>query len=150
MSRKPRPEDFPERAPSLFRRLACVVYDALLVLALLLVATFPFSVMTQGVPAEVSRLLLQAYVLLLTGGYFAVFWRKGQTLPMKTWRFELVSAAGGRASWGQVWLRYLLAVVNIVLLGVGWWSALFRADGQFLQDRLAGTRLVTRAPAKGG
>jgi uncharacterized RDD family membrane protein YckC len=128
--------------PSVARRLLCVLYDGLLVSALLLVATFPFVALTQRLDPVLVRHLLQAYLFLVTGGYFTVFWRKGQTLAMKTWKLRLDSAAGGRPSRGQVWMRYLLACANLVVLGLGWWSALFRPDRQFLQDRLAGTRLV--------
>jgi uncharacterized RDD family membrane protein YckC len=128
--------------PSLGRRLLCVLYDGLLVSALLLVATFPFVALTQGLDPSLARHLLQAYLLLVTGAYFTLFWRKGQTLAMKTWKLRLESTTGGHPSWGQAWMRYLLACASLALLGLGWWGALFRADGQFLQDRLAGTRLV--------
>lgn len=129
--------------PSVVRRLLCVLYDGLLLGAVLLVATFPFVALTQRLEPTLARHLLQAYLFLVAGGYFAVFWRKGQTLAMKTWRFRLETDTGGRPGWGQAGLRYLLAWANIALLGVGWWAAWFRADRQFLQDRLAGTRLVT-------
>lgn len=129
--------------PSVGRRLLCVLYDGLLLSAVLLVATFPFVALTRTLEPGLARHLLQAYLFLVAGAYFAVFWRKGQTLAMKTWKFRLETDAGGRPGWGRAWLRYLLAWVNLALLGVGWWSAWFRPDRQFLQDRLAGTRLVT-------
>jgi uncharacterized RDD family membrane protein YckC len=132
-------------SPSLAKRLACVLYDGLLLSALLLAATFPFVALTQGLEPSLARHLLQAYLFLVTGGYFTVFWRKGQTLAMKTWKLRLETATGDQPSWGQVWMRYLLACANLPMLGAGWWAALFRADRQFLQDHLAGTRLVKTA-----
>jgi hypothetical protein len=36
----------------------------------------------------------------------------------------------------------MLAIASIALGGGGYWWALFDRDGQFLHDRLAGTRLV--------
>lgn len=128
--------------PSLGRRLSCVLYDGLLLGAVLLVATFPFVGLTQGLDPAVARRLLQAYLFLVAGLYFTVFWRKGQTLAMKTWKLRLETDQGERPGWGRVWVRYLLAWANLMLLGLGWWMAFFREDRQFLQDRLAGTRLV--------
>lgn len=119
-----------------------MLYDGLLLAAVLLVATFPFVALTRNLDPSLARHLLQAYVFLVAGIYFTVFWRKGQTLAMKTWKLRLDGEAGGRPGWGRLWLRYGLAWANLALLGLGWWAALFRADRQFLQDRLAGTRLV--------
>lgn len=85
--------------------------------------------------------LLRGYLIVVAGIYLTLFWRKGQTLAMKTWDIHLTSANGDAPSREQVWLRYLLACLNLTLLGIGWWSALIRNDRQFLQDRLAGTRL---------
>ena len=126
--------------PSVGRRLMCSLYDGLLLVALLLVATFPFVALTQKLEPDWAR---QTYLFLVTGCYFTLFWRKGQTLAMKTWRLRLETTTGEQPGWGHLWLRYLLAWANLAVLGLGWWAAWFRFDRQFLQDRLAGTRLVS-------
>ena len=130
-------------SPSLGKRLLCVLYDGLLLGAVLLVATFPFVALTQGLEPVVARHLLQAYLFLVAGFYFTVFWHKGQTLAMKTWKLRMETDFGEPPGWGRAWLRYVLAWANLLLLGVGWWAALFSTDRQFLQDRMSGTRLVT-------
>ena len=129
-------------APSLGRRLACVLYEAFLIGAVLLVAAFPFVPLVQAIAPAIAREILQIYLLVVAGGYFTLFWHKGQTLAMKTWGIRIESVAGGAPGWGQAWLRYLLACLNLLLFGTGWWAALFTGDRQFLQDRLAGTRLT--------
>lgn len=128
-------------APSLRRRLACNLYETLLLLAVLFVAVFPIAALTGKLPPETGIAVLRLYLFLIAGIYFATFWRKGQTLAMKTWRIRLVAATGGVPSRTQVWLRYSLACLNLALLGIGWWTALWRQDRQFLQDHIAGTRL---------
>lgn len=128
--------------PHLGKRLACVVYEALLLAAVLLVAAFPFVPLLQAFAPAFIREGVQIYVLLIAGGYFTWFWRHGQTLAMKTWRIRIESASGGLPNHRQAWLRYLLCCLNLALLGLGWWSAFFSSDGQFLHDRLAGTRLL--------
>ncbi len=133
--------------PSLFRRFACMFYEGLLLLAVLFVASFPLIAFTQHLPPSLARALLQIHLFLIGGFYFTLFWRKGQTLAMKTWGIRMESAQGTPITLGQAWLRYLLAWTNLALLGVGWWSSLFTPGRQFLQDRLAGTRLVLTANA---
>ncbi len=126
--------------PSLPRRFACLVYEAMLLAAVLFVASIPFVALTLSLPPTLFRLLVWAYWLLVAGGYFTLFWRHGQTLAMKTWHIRLESAAGGRPSTRQVVKRYLLACL---LFPISWGWAIFAADRQYLHDRLAGTRLVS-------
>ena len=133
-------------APSLGRRLICNLYESLLLLAVVLVAAFPVAALTQYLSPEIGVLLLRVYLVGIAGLYFVAFWRKGQTLAMKTWHIRLVSVNGEAPCLARLWLRYLLACANLMLLGIGWWAAVLRHDGQFLQDHFAGTRLL-RDPA---
>jgi uncharacterized RDD family membrane protein YckC len=128
--------------PSLRRRLACNLYESLLLIAVLFVAAFPLAAIVPLLSHATGVTLLRVYLFIVAGIYFTLFWRKGQTLAMKTWGIHLVSNSGGPPSTAQLWLRYLLACLNLALLGIGWWTALFRIDHQFLQDRFAGTRLI--------
>ena len=66
---------------------------------------------------------------------------------MKTWRIRLVTVDGSPLSLKQAALRFVLALLGLLLVGVGFWWALFDRDRQFLHDRIAGTRLV-RVPRK--
>lgn len=128
---------------SLTRRLACLFYDALLLLAVLFVAGFLVVGLLPDVRAGLPRLLYQAWLLLVAGVYFTWSWRRGgQTLAMKTWRIRLVDQAGGVPGLGKAWLRYGLATLGLAAFGLGFLWALWDADRQFLHDRLAGTRLV--------
>ena len=130
--------------PSLPRRLACLLYEAMLLTAVLFIASFPFVAATQSLPPPLFRPLVWGYWLLLAGGYLTLFWRRGQTLAMKTWHIRLESASGLPPTSGQAAKRYLLACL---LFPISWAWALFAADRQFLHDRLAGTRLVNAAPS---
>ncbi len=128
--------------PSLGRRLACVLYESLLLLAVWFVAAFPLAPFLRSLDQEIAIPVTQFYLLTVAGLYFTLFWRRGQTLAMKTWGIRMEAAGGGSPSLHQAWLRFLLACLNLPLGGIGWWSAKFARDGQFLQDRWAGTRLV--------
>ena len=133
-------------APSLRRRLACNLYESLLLIAVLFVAALPFVAITLLLPPETGLVLreifLWIYLFFFAGFYFTLFWRKGQTLAMKTWGIRLTATHGGVPTTSQLWLRYLLACLNVAMLGIGWWTALLREDRQFPQDHHAGTRLI--------
>jgi uncharacterized RDD family membrane protein YckC len=131
------------RSPGLWRRLACAVYEALILAALVLVAGFPFLAFAGDATAGWRRHLLQAYVLLVTGAYFVGFWTHGgQTLAMKTWRIRLESHDGRAVTTPTAVRRYFFALAGLALAGAGFLWALLDRDRQFLHDRLARTRLV--------
>ena len=137
------------RAPGLGRRFASALYDVLMVAALVLVATFPFLAIFGDATSGWRRHVLQLWVLAVAGGYFIWFWTHGgQTLPMKTWKLRLVRGDGARISPWRALHRYLLAVLGLLALGLGFLWALVDRDRQFLHDRLAGTALVDAAPAQ--
>lgn len=125
--------------PGVLRRLAALVYDSLLLTAVLMVASFAFLRILGDATHPPLRYVFQVYLLLLCALYFIGFWLKGgQTLAMRTWRFKLLSASGEAVSPRQAILRFCLAPFGLLLF---WWAWLDR-DGSFLHDRLAGTRLV--------
>jgi uncharacterized RDD family membrane protein YckC len=130
--------------PGVARRLASALYDLLLTVALILVATFPWLAVFGDSTQGWRRHALQVWVLAVVGAYFVWFWtRGGQTLPMKTWRIRLVRAGDGGpvGPWRSVH-RFLLAVLGTIAAGLGFWWAFIDRDRQFLHDRLAGTALV--------
>ena len=131
------------RAPSIARRLAAALYDALLIVALLFVATYPFLAFFGDATHGWRRHALQAWIVLVVGFYFVWFWtRGGQTLPMKTWHIRLVREDGGVVNTGRSIHRFALAVIGTLALGFTFLWALLDRDRQFLHDRLAGTALV--------
>ena len=100
-------------APALVRRLASGLYELLVLVALVLPATFPFLAVFGDATHGWRRHVLQAWVLVVWGAYFTWFWtRGGQTLPMKTWNLRIVSGDGGPLSMSQAIHRYVLAVLG--------------------------------------
>lgn len=125
---------------SLRRRLACLLYELILLGAVLFLAGFAVSGFVQTPLEGGVRTLFQVYLCLVTGFYFTSFWaRGGQTLAMKTWHIRLVTADGQPLSFARAWGRYGLALAS---LGYGLLWAGFDHERQFLHDRLAGTRLI--------
>jgi len=134
--------------PSILTRLAAMVYELLLVTAVVFVASFIVLPFVGELKAAWQRHFFQLWILLVLFVYFAAFWlRSGQTLAMKTWRIRLVNRDGGRISLRQAAGRFILALLGLMLGGTGFFWALFDRDRQFLHDRLMGTRLI-RVPRK--
>lgn len=151
-------------APPLRRRLACWLYEGMLLFAVVFISGYLFSSLSQTKHALDNRHAHQAFVFVVLGIYFTWLWSKGQTLAMKTWRIRVVDAQGQPLSQGRALLRYLLSWLWFLpsLLGswlaglqggeigvvmVGWvlvWALLsrFQPQQQYIHDRLAGTRLV--------
>lgn len=122
-------------------RLASLLYETLLVFAVLAVLfAFPHVLVGVLLKKVATPGVLMAHVLLLLLLYFGWFWlHGGQTLAMRTWRIRVVAQDDSPLQLWQVILRYLLAWPCLIP-GILW--ALIDRDGQFLHDRLAGTRLV--------
>jgi uncharacterized RDD family membrane protein YckC len=126
--------------PGLPRRLASMVYEAVLLFAVGFFAAWLFFFASGGREATAgwTRHALQLFIGLVFAAYFLWSWlRGGQTLAMKTWRIRVVDVTPRKAL-----LRFVLAAVFVPTLISILWS-LFDRDRQFLHDRLTGTRLVS-------
>ncbi|HWK72092.1 MAG TPA: RDD family protein [Burkholderiaceae bacterium] len=153
--------------PSRWRRFACMMYEGVLLFGVVFLAGYLFDTLTQSRNALMLRHGRQAVLFIAIGVYFIMCWRKrGQTLPMKTWNIRLVYGDGAGPSAGRLFLRYLLLwpipllaalLVLAASRATGYSSTdlfivfapftlfiwtWFDRDGQFLHDRLLGTRLV--------
>jgi uncharacterized RDD family membrane protein YckC len=151
-------------APSLRRRMACWIYEGLLLFGVVFLAGYLFSTLSQTRHALDNRHGLQAFVFLVFAIYFTWFGHKGQTLAMKTWHIRLVDVNGLPLTQKRALLRYVLSWVwflpplaglapfqlsggETFVLTIGWvavWAVLsrFQTDKQFWHDVWAGTRLV--------
>jgi uncharacterized RDD family membrane protein YckC len=110
-----------------------------------------------------ARVLSAAATIALSAAYCVGLWSGGRrTLAMKTWRIAMATAGRAPVSLPRALLRYLAcwigpalsiaAFVALQPLGHGRWAlialaidyawALVDPDRRFLQDRVAGTRLV--------
>jgi len=154
--------------PGLWRRMACWLYEGMLLFGVVFLSGYLFSTLSQTRNAMDNRNALQAFIFVIFGIYFVWFWAKGQTLAMKTWNIRVVGKDGkaisqlralGRyvLSWLwflpsllAAWVFHLSGGESVVIL-LGWvvmWALLsrFHPQGQFWHDALAGTRLITSQP----
>ena len=129
-------------APGVLRRIASMVYESLLLAAVLFIAAFVY-IQFRNPRAPGGMIFFQLYLLLVISGYFLWFWTHGgRTLAMKTWRLRLVRADGGPVGAAQGVLRLAIAIVGVACFGIGILWAVWDPERQFLHDRIAGTRLI--------
>lgn len=157
----------------LSRRLAALLYEALVVVAIVLVASFAIAPLVSprtaaagqlAVPSIAGRLVSLVALFALGAAYFGYCWSDGRrTLPMKTWQLALVTREGAPlarrqalARYAAAWIAPALALAAYALLrphGLGalawpivalnWLAAFVDSERQFLHDRIAGTRVVS-------
>jgi len=128
-------------------RLLAATYEAVLLSALLLIATAAFLAVAGDSTGQPRHLLLQIYLLAVMGAYLVWSWSGGRrTLPMRTWRLRLVTRSGAPPSVRRALVRFLAALATLPPAGLGFLWGLFDPERQFLHDRIAGTRLVRDPP----
>ena len=127
---------------SLWRRLGAMIYDALLMLAILFAVTLPLVALRDGEPIESGNLL---YQVLLVGTAYVFFvgfwWRYGRTLGMQSWRIRIELPDGGEPSLSACSIRFVAAILSWLPLGLGFLWQLVDRESLSLHDRLSGTRL---------
>ncbi len=129
--------------PGFWRRILCMIYEFLLLIAVLFIAGFIFHLVYHDTDSPYFRPVFQLYLFSVAGIYLIWFWTHGgQTLAMQTWKIRVISTNGERISIWQAIARYFFAVTSISFFGCGIIWALFDREGQFLYDRLAGTKII--------
>ncbi|MCP5093091.1 MAG: RDD family protein, partial [Gammaproteobacteria bacterium] len=98
-----------------------MLYDALLIGALLFMATIPFIAVRGGEPVDAGENLLYRTVLAaVVFAFFVGFWsRSGRTLGMQSWGLQLEMADGGIPSVAAASLRFFAALLSWLPLGLG-------------------------------
>ncbi len=127
----------------LIKRYLAVIYEALLMLALALALTAAYILLVGDANHGWKRLGLQALLWVVMGAYFVRCWAvTGQTLASQTWKLKVVDQSGQLLSARQAVLRYLMASVLLLPVGLTLWWALLDREQQFLHDRLLGSRII--------
>jgi len=135
------------RPCGLGRLLLVMLYDAVIVIAILMIAGafalhLPFSDQTAGRDFAYTLYLLCAWFL-----YLAWCWRNGgMTLGMRAWKVTLISDRGGQPAWWQCGLRFGVSWLSAAAAGMGYWWKLIDRQNLSWHDRLSQTRLISLAP----
>ena len=107
----------------LFRRLGAMVYDGLLVSAILITTITLIVVLTNTAvagPNVLGLLFLESFAFC---AYFWIF--RGQTLGMLAWHLTIQSTSGYRITFSQAMLRYFAGLLSLAVFGLGYLWILF-------------------------
>ena len=132
------------RPTGLLRRLAAIVYDSLLVLALMFLVSLPFIAARGGEPVEPGdNLVYQLCLLALLFVYFVGYWsRTGRTLGMQSWGLRVELPDGKPPGIAAASLRFVAAILSWLPAGLGFVWQLWDSEKLCWHDRLSGTRLI--------
>ncbi|MHB1141337.1 MAG: RDD family protein [Sulfuricaulis sp.] len=130
--------------PGFLRRLGAMFYDGLLLLALLMMLSYPYVWLTGGAkPGLLVKTLYQLYLLAICFFYYTGFWvRGGQTLGLRTWRMKLTRNDGGPITWAIASKRFAWAWLSLLCLGLGFLWVFYDRNKLAWHDRLSGTKLI--------
>ena len=133
----------PDKRPSgLRRRLAAMLYDTLLVFALMMLTTVPFIALRRG-EAVLDSAAYQLSLLLVIYLFFVGFWTtRGRTLGMQSWGLQLEDRHGRVPGALSASLRFVVAILSLAALGLGFLWQLVDPEKKSWHDRASGTRLM--------
>ena len=126
----------------LWRRLAAILYDTFLVIALWFVTTtFMVAFLNEG--KTIAGPSFQLFLYLEAGAFYAYFWHiKGQTLGMQVWKIRTINDTGQILTLGECAVRFFFATFSAMFLGLGFVWILFDRDKLAWHDRVSGTRVI--------
>ncbi len=129
---------------SLMRRIGAMLYDGLLILALLFLTTIPFIAWRGGDPVESGgNLPYQITLAVVIFAFFVGFWsRSGRTLGMQSWGLRAETETGQIPSLGQACIRFFAAIISWLPVGLGFLWQLWDKESLTWHDRISKTRLM--------
>lgn len=129
---------------TLLRRIGAMIYDCLLLFALLMLATIPFVAMRGGEAVEpLSDLYFRLTLVGVIYLFFVGFWlRSGRTLGMQSWRLQLESTDDSEIGLGKATLRLAASLLSWAPLGLGFLWSIWDKERLTWHDKLSKTKIV--------
>lgn len=133
-------ENYPNAG--MLRRFAAMLYDAFLVVALWMTSTtLLVSLFTDG--AEAQGLWFQIFLYAELAAFYIFFWRlKGQTLGMQVWKIRVLTKNGGKLSYRQCLIRFVVGTVSTLAFGLGFIWMYFNKERLTLHDIASGSHVA--------
>lgn len=108
------------QSPGFFRHLAIIIYDVLLLVATLFLATFILLLFDAGETFSNIKYFFQLYLLLVSFIFYGWFWTHGgQTLGLKTWKVKVLTFDEQPLTWKHAFKRFFTAMISVAFFGLG-------------------------------
>lgn len=131
-------------APGFFRRFSAMLYDFLLLVAILFAATALLLPFNSGAAATTDSQLwfYRIYLLSISFLFYGWFWTHGgQTLGLRAWKIKVLTLDKQVISWPQAGLRFVFAVLSWMALGCGFLWILIDKNKRSWHDHLSKTAI---------
>ncbi len=126
----------------LSRRLAAILYDSFLIVALWFLTTIVMVALLNDGNA-IRGPAFQMFLYLEAGAFYTYFWRvKGQTLGMQVWKIKTVNDTGEIMTLSECMVRFFFATLSLFFIGLGFLWILFDPEKLAWHDRASGTRVI--------
>jgi uncharacterized RDD family membrane protein YckC len=127
----------------LFRRLLIMLYDGVIIVALLMLATAFAMLAGTGNHTALQDPLYTAYLILVWFTYLAWCWHKGgMTLGMRAWHVRITDETYRRPGWKWCALRFLTSILSAAPAGLGFLWSLIDSEKRTWHDKASRTRLL--------
>lgn len=135
--------------PGLLRHLAAIIYDFLLLVALLFFATAILLPFNGGKAFSQQQIFYPLYLLTISFCFYGWFWTHGgQTLGLKAWKIKVLNNDYGLISWQQAVVRFIVSLFSWSLLGLGFLWVLVDKNQRCWHDIVSKTGLFLESPSK--
>ncbi len=133
-------------AAGFWRRMAAILYDSLLLIAVCFLATAIALPFNHGEAFHSDQYVYSTYLIVIGFAFFGWFWTHGgQTPGMKAWKLQLISTEGSSVSiisWKLAAKRFIAALLSWLVLGMGFIAILFGKQNLAWHDRLSNSSIV--------
>ncbi len=128
-----------------FRRLAAILYDLLVLLAVLFFATAIVLPLNFGEAFSSEQFLYPIYLLIVSFIFYGWFWTHGgQTLGLRSWKMTVLTFDQQPINWKQAFIRFITAIISWLCLGLGFVWFFVDKKQMTWHDRLSGTSLFLK------
>ncbi len=128
------------------KRILALIYDSLLIAAIVLVLSLLLVFINGGYPDSGSFLsFIQFFILVFAGPiFYSYFWiaNKGQTTGMQAWKIKLVTMDETELNTKQTMLRCLISTISFVCFGLGYFWILYDKNNLSWSDILTKTKVI--------
>ena len=135
--------------PGLLRVLAVIVYDFLLLIAVLFLATAILLPFNGGEAFTNHKIFYSLYLLAVSFFFYGWFWTHGgQTLGLRAWKTRVLNSEHGVISWQQAFIRFIVALLSWGSLGLGFLWIVIDKNQRSWHDMASKTELFLDADNK--
>ena len=128
------------------KRILALVYDSLLIGAIVLVLSLLLVFVNGGYPESGSFVsFIQFFILIFAGPiFYSYFWiaNKGQTTGMQAWKIQLVTIDETELNIKKTMLRCLISTISFACFGMGYLWILYDKDNLSWSDILTKPKVI--------